>query len=640
MLDAPLRESLPLPHVSVLTSYFFSGCPERAARYCFEQKRPVVPTSITAALGDGLPLLDLYFLEHRDMPFYRGISGLSIPSWERLTPVAFAARISDGDIALIVQHLIKALTNSYDGQLVGLRPRFTGMATYFPQITSRDQNDREQACKALSNSMRVGDLIGCRHVEFVAGSCTPVVDANRSLAEARKERQEFLAQSISRVQNTYLKFGDSTPPHLCLELEPGPAAVMSSVDDFICLQDRLRELSPDAPQILLNVDIAHMMLQGITVDDLKKVEGRIGHMHISDHACHSETGGVHGSDLPPGTFHRYEEYEPWLKLAVKLTARSRVFSGVLALELEACGELDVIHSSCRLVRRWLRRAQYSEQTSKPPDLVLRLGSGPMTVEDRPATTVAMGDFREGAVLVVDLGNSTTGFFGPGQATTETDQGQTGRPRDDFSMPRDSATIGSRGPEMAARALEQTIEELCRRVHEGRGSVLSFTGDGVVAFFDATHFGCASSCAAEAAGAAFQAACVLDHSMHDRLGLTLRCALHWGKVLVPSGGRLREQAIGADVVVASRLCARLGSVKEPAIVPSERGALFAVSDGFWKLLRNGFPEPAIEGLPQYRLRGWKLWPEISLKGLAGVLNVRVSDRFERPSVIKRIPKAQT
>src|SRR6266446_5662912 len=101
-------------------------------------------------------------------------------------------------------------------------------------------------------------------------------------------------------------------------------------------------------------------------------------------------------------------------------------------------------------------------------------------------------------------------------------------------------------------------------------MLSFTGEGVIALFDHTHYFTESKAAAEALHAAekirdriFELVKTAPASADIR-GITLRAGLHFGKVFVPSSGHLRQQAIGRDVVITTRLCDWISKTIEPAV----------------------------------------------------------------------------
>src|SRR5207302_1688087 len=114
----------------------------------------------------------------------------------------------------------------------------------------------------------------------------------------------------------------------------------------------------------------------------------------------------------------------------------------------------------------------------------------------------------------------------------------------------------------------------------RGSVLSFTGDGVVAFFSESDFTSREAVAA----AALQAARKMDPVRREfGYGITLRVALHWGMVYIPVAGRLCYQAIGRHVVVAARLCDWIAKKIEIGIPEAKRGTVVAATSELHQIL---------------------------------------------------------
>jgi sugar phosphate isomerase/epimerase len=74
-----------------------------------------------------------------------------------------------------------------------------------------------------------------------------------------------------------------------LELEPFSEALLKDVDELVRF---VREI--DHPAVRANADISHLHLSGASFEDVAKLRGLIGHIHLSD--C---DGRVHG-DLPAG----------------------------------------------------------------------------------------------------------------------------------------------------------------------------------------------------------------------------------------------------------------------------------------------------------------------------------------------------
>ena len=76
---------------------------------------------------------------------------------------------------------------------------------------------------------------------------------------------------------------------IAMELEPFKLSLINSVDTMLKFIDDV-----GLPNVLANCDISHLDLVHAPFDDVKRLKGRIAHVHLSD--C---DGKVHG-DLPPG----------------------------------------------------------------------------------------------------------------------------------------------------------------------------------------------------------------------------------------------------------------------------------------------------------------------------------------------------
>lgn len=519
-----------LPEVSLISSWH-SPPPKQAQ---------AVPDLLALRLGleQQIAQHDLYFLNHTDIPWYQKVleeagkqGSPALGSRQLKSPLQFAAALRPEDVDVLAAALIRFLAEHFKGRLVGPRPRFTALATYWPLISLPAGAGREElrglSVLALANSLLLASKLGCHHVEMVAGSAVPedpgtAVDAN----QARQERTNALCLSLretfDRVESAGAFADDARRPGICLEIEPGEVYLMDKVERFAELRSELEKRHfPWMDRVLLNLDLAHMMLtqgaEGQSGSQVQETAARrpdimpwIGHMHMSDHAR------THAADLCPGTYHFYPDYRPWLELALDLcrTENSR-FSGVIAVELEACGDIFEVVRAVGKTRRWIAH------TARNRALEIQ--------ETTPR-------LLEGALLVVDIGNST-------------------------------ACMTDTSPVL----IEHCVTHICKAVHAHRGSVYSFTGDGVIALFDAAHFGSKREAARHARLAV--------ESLPGRIGkfITthpdqpaqpyLRASLHWGtEVRVPTGGPLRYQAIGRDVVIACRLCGCVDKELDPAHHP--------------------------------------------------------------------------
>jgi D-psicose/D-tagatose/L-ribulose 3-epimerase len=85
------------------------------------------------------------------------------------------------------------------------------------------------------------------------------------------------------------EYAQSKGLEIVLELEPFEQALLKDVDELVRF---VREI--DHPAVRANADISHLHLSNASFDDVKKLQGLIGHIHLSD--C---DGQKHG-DLPAG----------------------------------------------------------------------------------------------------------------------------------------------------------------------------------------------------------------------------------------------------------------------------------------------------------------------------------------------------
>ena len=76
---------------------------------------------------------------------------------------------------------------------------------------------------------------------------------------------------------------------IAMELEPFKLSLVNSVDTMLKFIDDV-----GLPNVLANCDISHLDLVHAPFEDVKRLKGKIAHVHLSD--C---DGKVHG-DLPPG----------------------------------------------------------------------------------------------------------------------------------------------------------------------------------------------------------------------------------------------------------------------------------------------------------------------------------------------------
>jgi class 3 adenylate cyclase len=544
-----------IPQVSLITSWYVPPPGEVGTGGCLP--------ALELALKNRIAVHDLYFLSPADIAFYHKAAKMP----ERLNysdPLAFAADLLPQQIKYIAVELTSLLTKKYVGPLVGPRPRFSALATYWPLISlpsvAKDEDKhededqvelfqpgrkvtvREASILAVRNSLLLARELGCSHVEAVGGAAVPEHPRVRAKPcdpeDYRRRRLTQLTKSITQVYEQLPKQDAGRWPFLCLEVEPGNSFLIRDLQAFKDLRKRLTGAAANGT--LLNVDIAHMMLleddMEKTLKKLRRFKPFIGHFHISDHSR------SHAADLAPGTYHSFPDYKGFLEIAVELTSKAdnNKFSRTIAVELEAIADIHEAARVVALTSSWLHQ-----------------------IRDEPCgNTNAQGDdisgaALSGALLAVDLGNST------------------------------EALIANMSFAKGARNLEKKVGEVCEAVHGKRGSVLSYTGDGVIAFFQDSDFLESKEAAVEAAvQCASQVEKLLDSSGpkgEATKPMTVRAAVHHGEVYIPVAGRLRHQAIGREVVVVARLCDWIAKTIESAVPPQQRRIIVALTAEAWKYL---------------------------------------------------------
>jgi D-psicose/D-tagatose/L-ribulose 3-epimerase len=112
------------------------------------------------------------------------------------------------------------------------------------------------------------------------------------------------------------EYAHSKGLEIVLELEPFTEALLKDVDELVRF---VKEI--DQPAVRANADISHLHLSDASFDDVKKLTGLIGHIHLSD--C---DGKVHG-DLPAG--HGVTPIKDYLA-----AIRDTGYDGTVSIELE------------------------------------------------------------------------------------------------------------------------------------------------------------------------------------------------------------------------------------------------------------------------------------------------------------------
>lgn len=103
---------------------------------------------------------------------------------------------------------------------------------------------------------------------------------------------------------------------IMLELEPFPLSLVNNVETMVRFLDDV-----NLPSVKANIDVSHLVLSKVKPEELRRLRGKAGHVHLSD--C---DGKVHG-DLPPGR--GVVPFEPYLR-----EIKALGIDGTLSIELE------------------------------------------------------------------------------------------------------------------------------------------------------------------------------------------------------------------------------------------------------------------------------------------------------------------
>ncbi len=120
------------------------------------------------------------------------------------------------------------------------------------------------------------------------------------------------------------EYAEKLEVQIALELEPFPLSLLNDVEKMVRFIDEVNH-----PALQANIDVSHLLLSDVPPAELRKLEGKAIHVHISD--C---DGKVHG-DLPPGR--GVVNFEPYLQEIKALN-----IDGAISIELEYSPEPDKI----------------------------------------------------------------------------------------------------------------------------------------------------------------------------------------------------------------------------------------------------------------------------------------------------------
>lgn len=122
------------------------------------------------------------------------------------------------------------------------------------------------------------------------------------------------------------EYAESLGVEIALELEPFPLSLVNSVETMVRFVDDVGH-----PAVGANIDVSHLHLAGVAPAELRRLQGKALHVHISD--C---DGKKHG-DLPPGR--GVVDFAPYLK-----EIKALGIDGAISIELEYSPEPDQIEA--------------------------------------------------------------------------------------------------------------------------------------------------------------------------------------------------------------------------------------------------------------------------------------------------------
>lgn len=134
---------------------------------------------------------------------------------------------------------------------------------------------------------------------------------------------------------------------IALELEPFPLSLINDVDTMEKFLDDV-----GLPNVLANLDISHLHLSRVPAEEIRRLKGRVGHVHLSD--C---DGKVHG-DLPPGR--GVVPFEPYLREIKALELGDRTISIELEYSPEPGKIVEWVEEAYRETDRLMRQVGLRE----------------------------------------------------------------------------------------------------------------------------------------------------------------------------------------------------------------------------------------------------------------------------------------
>jgi len=347
-----MRQNEQLLHPAVMTS-----SSERELSELFNEVRDI----------SGVDWFDLIVPRRADL-IRLGIDSGRLERMERM-----ARLVADDDCFRLIRDDILKKTAECDVKV-------SALATYFPDVTSQNPQDRDTAVQAIANTVRIAVALSqqkrkddspCMDFPIVEVVCGTIIDpgAEGPASEFRDVwdrdyKLDLLCQTLHQCifdLRADPQIGANSSFVLAVEMEPGETYVLNSQAAMLKLLDRIEGRSPvfDRDHKLLdhklleqhvgfNIDVAHMRIARIYAQELEPLQHRIAHAHISDHPLMHTHDQYVGSWTNPGfTQGGYREYLDLLLRRSHQFAEKKgfPFSNAVAVELEGCNRIFWIHDS-------------------------------------------------------------------------------------------------------------------------------------------------------------------------------------------------------------------------------------------------------------------------------------------------------
>jgi D-psicose/D-tagatose/L-ribulose 3-epimerase len=137
---------------------------------------------------------------------------------------------------------------------------------------------------------------------------------------APKDQWKWAVEQVQQLA----EYADALDLEVAIELEPFHLSIVNNIEHMTKFLDEVNH-----PRVKANVDISHLALAGDGAEEIKRLAGRIAHVHLSD--C---DGKRHG-DLPPGR--GCVDFPPYLQ-----ALSDSGFNGTVSIELEYSPEPNKI----------------------------------------------------------------------------------------------------------------------------------------------------------------------------------------------------------------------------------------------------------------------------------------------------------